>query len=53
MAGPAAQDTETKAIMIDASYLKAHRTASSLRVSKADQKSIRGIDFPPNGGVVA
>ena len=34
MAGLAAQVTETKTIMIDATYLKAHRTASSLRVKK-------------------
>ena len=65
MAGLAAEGTETRTIMIDVSrhaplvraclrkYPKAHRTASSLRVSKADQKSIRGIDFPPNGGLAA
>ena len=31
MAGLAAEGAETKTIMIDATYLKAHRTASSLR----------------------
>ena len=34
MAGLAAEGTETKMIMINATYLKAHRTASSLRVKK-------------------
>ena len=34
MAGLAAERTQTKTIMIDATYLKAHRTASSLRVKK-------------------
>ena len=34
MAGLAAEGTETKTVMIDATYLKAHRTASSLRVKK-------------------
>ena len=34
MAGLAAEGTETKTIMIDATYLNAHRTASSLRVKK-------------------
>ena len=34
MAGLAAESTETKTVMIDATYLKAHRTASSLRVKK-------------------
>lgn len=32
MEGLASQGTEQKTIMIDATYLKAHRTASSLRV---------------------
>lgn len=32
--GPAAEGAETKTIMIDATYLKAHRTASSLAVKK-------------------
>jgi transposase len=34
MAGLASEGTETKTIMIDATYLKAHRTASSLRGKK-------------------
>ncbi len=32
--GLAAVDAEPKIVMIDATYLKAHRTASSLRVKK-------------------
>lgn len=34
MVGMAAEGTENKTIMIDATYLKAHRTASSLGVKK-------------------
>ena len=34
MEGLAAEGTEQQTIMIDATYLKAHRTASSLRVKK-------------------
>ena len=34
MAGLAAEGAEHKTIMIDATYLKAHRTASSLRAKK-------------------
>ena len=34
MEGLAAQDAEPQTVMIDATYLKAHRTASSLRVKK-------------------
>jgi len=34
MAGLAAEGTATKTIMIDATFLKAHRTASSLRAIK-------------------
>ena len=34
MMGLAAEGTANKTIMIDATYLKAHRTASSLRVKK-------------------
>ncbi len=33
-AGLAAEGTEANAIMIDATYLKAHRTASTLRVKE-------------------
>lgn len=32
--GPAAESTANKTIMIDATHLKAHRTASSLRAKK-------------------
>ena len=34
MEGLAAEDPEPKTIMIDATYLKAHRTATSLRLKK-------------------
>jgi len=34
MEGLAAADTDPKTVMIDATYLKAHRTASSLRGRK-------------------
>ena len=34
MVGPAAESAERKMIMIDATYLKAHRTACSLRAKK-------------------
>ena len=34
MAGLAAEHSEQKTVMIDATYLKAHRTASSLGVKK-------------------
>ena len=34
MEGLAAESTEQATIMIDATYLKAHRTASSLRLKK-------------------
>ena len=34
MMGLAAESAESKRIMIDATYLKAHRTASSLRAKK-------------------
>ena len=34
MAGLAAEHGETKTVMIDATYLKAHRTASSLGAKK-------------------
>lgn len=46
MEGVASDGTEQKTIMIDATYLKAHRTASSLRLKK------RGgwqADWPHNG----
>ncbi|GBR66995.1 hypothetical protein GKA01_04030 [Gluconobacter kanchanaburiensis NBRC 103587] len=37
MGGLAAEKTEPQTIMIDATYLKAHRTASSLRLKKRIQ----------------
>ncbi len=37
MEGLASEGTEQKTIMIDATYLKAHRTASSLRAKKGGQ----------------
>jgi predicted RNA-binding protein YlqC (UPF0109 family) len=36
MEGLATADAELKTVMIDATYLKVHRTASSLRVKKGD-----------------
>ena len=51
MEGLAYGGGEEKVVMIDATHLKAHRTASSQRVSKADQKSIRGIDSLSTGGL--
>ena len=42
------QDTEI--LMIDATHLKAHRTASSLRGSSTVKKTVRGTVFQPNGG---
>ncbi|WP_343222975.1 transposase, partial [Paracoccus bogoriensis] len=36
----ASEGSAEKVVMIDATYLKAHRTASSLRVSEADPKSV-------------
>jgi len=37
MEGLASEGGEQKTIMIDATYLKAHRTASSLRAKKGGQ----------------
>lgn len=39
MEGLAAADAQPKTIMIDATYLKAHRTASSLRVNRGSNPS--------------
>jgi hypothetical protein len=41
MEGPAVGDAEPKAVMIDATYVEAHRTASSLRV-KGDRDRLIG-----------
>lgn len=40
--GLAATGAEPKTLMIDATYLKAHRTASSLRVEKGDLRRLIG-----------
>ena len=37
MEGLASEGTQEKTVMIDATYLKAHRTASSLRVKKGER----------------
>ena len=42
MVGLAAERAEHKTIMIDATYLKAHRTASSLRVKKGGVRARSG-----------
>jgi hypothetical protein len=42
MEGLASKGTEQKTIMIDATYLKAHRTASSLRAKKEGADDQRG-----------
>jgi transposase len=41
MEGLAAEGAEPKTVMIDATYLKAHRTASSLRVKKGSRAADR------------
>jgi hypothetical protein len=46
MYGLAAEAAVPKTVMIDATYLKAHRTATSLRSSEAAQTSIRQIKQP-------
>jgi transposase len=43
MEGLAAEGSEEKVVMIDATYLKAHRTASSLRAKKGDPAIIVGV----------
>ena len=42
MVGLATERAEHKTIMIDATYLKAHRTASSLRVKKGGANARSG-----------
>ena len=42
MEGLAAEAAERKTVMIDATYLKAHRTASSLRSKKGDPATSAG-----------
>ena len=43
MEGLASKGTEQKTIMIDATYLKAHRTASSLRAKKGGPTTSAGV----------
>ena len=43
MEGLASEGAEQKTIMIDATYLKAHRTASSLRTKKGDPAISAGV----------
>jgi hypothetical protein len=38
----ASEDTECKTVMIDATYMKAHRTDSSLRTRKGDPATSAG-----------
>jgi hypothetical protein len=42
MEGPASEGAEQKTIMIDATYLKAHRTVSSLRAKKGGPRTNAG-----------
>jgi transposase len=42
MAGLAAEHSERKTVMIDATYLKAHRTATSMGVKKGGRKRLIG-----------
>ena len=43
MEGLASEGDDRKTIMIDATYLKAHRTASSLRAKKGGQMTSAGV----------
>ena len=49
MEGLAAEGTAQKTVMIDATCLKAHRTASSLRGSSRDQRTVQWTVLPKNG----
>jgi transposase len=49
MVGLASEGGEDKVVMIDATYLKAHRTASSLRAKKGARRSARAADRPHEG----
>ncbi len=51
MDGLASGVRDARTVMIDAILLKAHQTASSLRVSAAEQKAIRGIVSPGAGSM--
>lgn len=43
MEGLASEGGEEKVVMIDATYLKAHRTASSLRAKKGGPRISAGV----------
>lgn len=43
MEGLASEGREAKVVMIDATYMKAHRTASSLRVKKGGLTTNAGV----------
>lgn len=49
MHGLAAESAVPKTVMIDATYLKAYRTATSLRSKKGAQRSKGPIDRPNQG----
>jgi transposase len=49
MEGLASTGGDQKTIMIDATYLKAHCTASSLRAKKGGRRSARASDWPHEG----
>jgi hypothetical protein len=44
MEGLAAAGAEPKTVMIDATYLKAHRTASSLRVKRSHGRGLAPVE---------
>ena len=47
--GLASESIEQKTVMIDATYLKAHRTASSLQAKKGGRRPTRAPDRPYEG----
>jgi transposase len=49
MEGLASEGGDQKTIMIDATYLKAHRTASSLRAKKGARRPARASDWAHEG----
>ena len=49
MEGLASEGGEEKVVMIDATYLKAHRTASSLRAKKGGRRPARSSDWVHEG----
>jgi len=49
MEGLASDGGEEKVVMIDATYLKAHRTASSLRATKGGRRPARASDRSHHG----